>query len=79
MLSASASNVIDCEFSPTASTVDPLTAPSVAEIVLVPALAPCASPPELIVAAAGLPEAQVTADVRSAVEASEKVPVAVNG
>ncbi len=55
----------------TVNSVLPLTAPSVPLIVLVPALAACARPPALIVATAGLAEAQVTDDVRSAVDASE--------
>ena len=53
------------------SVVLPLTAPSVALIVDVPMATPWASPAALIVAAAGVADAQVTDAVRSAVEASE--------
>ena len=45
---------------------------------LVPPLTPWARPPALIVATGWLADAQLTEPVRSAVEASVKVPVAVN-
>src|SRR5262249_50680879 len=61
----------------TVSPVLPLTAPSVAEIVVVPAATPVASPVELIVAAAVLEDAHVTWLVRFCVLESEYVPVAV--
>ena len=54
----------------TVSTVEPLTDPSVALIVLVPAATLVARPPTLIVAVAVVPEAQVTAAVRSRCEPS---------
>ena len=55
----------------TVSVVLPLTAPSVALIVDVPMATPWASPAALMVASAGVADAQVTDAVRSAVEASE--------
>jgi hypothetical protein len=62
----------------TVSTVLPLTAPSVAEIVVVPPATAVASPAALMVATALLDEAQVTWLVRFWTLASEYVPVAVN-
>ncbi len=70
VLFVSGPNEIDCEFSVTVRAVVPLTAPSVAVMVLVPWPTACASPSALIVATAGLAEVQVTEVVRSAVEAS---------
>ncbi len=55
----------------TVSSVLPLIAPRVAEIVEVPAATPWASPPLEMVATAGEPEAQVTEPVMVWVEASE--------
>ena len=49
----------------TVSTVEPLTRPSVALMLLVPTATPWARPVALIVALAVVPEAQVTAPVRS--------------
>ena len=49
----------------TVSNVLPLTSPTVAEIVLVPALTPLANPLALTVATASLVDVQVTDDVRS--------------
>ena len=54
----------------TVSTVEPLTSPSVALMLLVPAATPVARPLALIVAVAVVPEAQVTAAVRSRCESS---------
>ena len=62
----------------TVSTVEPLTSPSVALMLLVPIATPGARPLALIVALAVVPEAQVTEPVMTAVVASEYVPVAVN-
>ena len=62
----------------TVSSVLPLMAPSVAEIVLVPELRAFARPPAPIVATDVLVEPQVTEPVRFAVDAFEYVPVAVN-
>jgi hypothetical protein len=66
----------------TVSVVLPDIPPSVALIVLVPTLTELASPFEpaalLIVATVSADEDQVTADVRSCVELSEYVPVAVS-
>ncbi len=66
----------------TESVVLPEMAPLAAEIVVLPAVALVASPSEpaalLIVATAGVLEAQVTCAVRFCVELSEKIPVAVN-
>ena len=62
----------------TVSTVEPLMLPSVALIVDVPTATPVARPVAPTVAVAGVPEAQVTDPVRSAVELSEYVPVATN-
>ena len=53
-------------------------APRVAVILVVPAVSVLAKPALLMVATAGVPEAQVTADVKSAVLLSWKVPVALN-
>src|SRR6516165_3081388 len=61
----------------TVSPVLPLTAPNVAEMVVVPAAAAVANPVELIVAAAVFEDAHVTWLVRSRVLVSEYVPVAV--
>src|SRR5262245_63998398 len=60
----------------TVSPVLPLTAPCVAEMVVVPELAADASPPLLMVATAVFVDAHVTWPVRSCVVASEYVPVA---
>ena len=60
------------------SVVLPLTAPSVAEIVVVPALTAVASPAAFTVATAVLDDAHVTWLVRFCVLPSEYVPVAVN-
>ena len=62
----------------TVSTVEPLTSPRVALMLDVPAATPWARPAALIVATEVVAEAQVTGPVRSAVEASRYVPVAVN-
>ena len=62
----------------TVSTVEPVTPPSVALIVDVPVATPVARPAAVIVATAGVADAQVTWLVRFCVELSEKVPVAVN-
>src|SRR5215468_12491874 len=62
----------------TVSPVLPLTAPSVAEMVVVPVATAVASPVELIVAAAVFEDAQVTWLVRFCVLPSEYVPVAAN-
>ena len=51
----------------TASPVEPVIGPTVAEIVVEPALTPCARPPVLIVATDGFAEAQVAVEVRSSV------------
>ena len=48
----------------TVNTVEPLMAPSVALIVLVPVPAPVAKPPVVIVATDVVAEAHVTCDVR---------------
>jgi L-fucose mutarotase/ribose pyranase (RbsD/FucU family) len=53
--------------------------PDVAEMVLLPTATAVATPAELMVAAAGAPEAQVTAAVMSLVLLSEYVPVAWKG
>ena len=62
----------------TVRVIDPLTAPRVAEIDVVPAATPVADPPALIVALAGAEEFQVTSAVKSALLPSSKLPVAVN-
>jgi hypothetical protein len=62
----------------TVSVVDPTTLPLVALIVDVPTFTAVAKPAALIVAFAGVPDAHVTLLVRSCVELSLKVPVAVN-
>ena len=70
---------IDCSAAAvTVSTVEPVTAPSVALIVLVPAATPVASPPAVIVATAVVADAHVTWLVRFCVLLSLNVPVAVN-
>jgi hypothetical protein len=56
----------------------PLTLPRLAEIVDVPAATVDARPPAAMVAAAGFVDAQTTSVVRSRVELSVYVPVAVN-
>ena len=56
---------------PTVNTVEPLTAPSDAPIVLVPTATAVASPPAVIVAVAVVPELQVTDPVRFCVLLSE--------
>src|SRR5262252_3578707 len=61
----------------TVSPVLPLTAPSVAEMVVAPAATAVASPAGLIVATAVADDANVTWLVRSSVLESEYVPVAV--
>ena len=62
----------------TVSVVEPEMSPSVAEMVEVPSPVPVARPPAVTVALPGVPEAQVTVEVRFSVVLSEKVPVAVN-
>ena len=62
----------------TVSTVEPLTLPNVALMVDVPIATPWASPLALMVAVAGVADAQVTEPVMTAVVASEYVPVATN-
>ncbi|HXO06277.1 MAG TPA: hypothetical protein VN884_11680 [Candidatus Sulfotelmatobacter sp.] len=62
----------------TVSVVEPLMAPEVALIVLVPAATPVANPPAVIVATAVVDELHVAVLVKFCVELSEKVPVAVN-
>lgn len=62
----------------TVSGVDPLTAPRVALIVVVPAATEVASALELTVASAVFPESQVAEAVRSCMLPSVNVPVAVN-
>jgi len=62
----------------TVKVVDPTTAPLVALIVDVPTFTAVAKPAALIVAFAGVPDAHVTELVRSCVELSLNVPVAVN-
>src|ERR1035441_1094319 len=62
----------------TVNTVDPLTAPEVALIELVPTDTPLANPPAVMVATPVVADAQVTEAVRSCVLLSLKVPVAVN-
>ena len=51
----------------TASPVHPVIAPTVAEMVVDPALTPCARPTALIVATDGVDEAQAAVEVRSSV------------
>lgn len=58
--------------------VDVLTAPELAEMVVVPVLMPLARPLALMLAAAGFEEIQLTEAVISWVEPSVNVPVAVN-
>jgi hypothetical protein len=62
----------------TVSVVDPTTLPLVALIVEVPAFTAVARPAALIVATVVVPDAHVTLPVRSCVELSLNVPVAVN-
>ena len=62
----------------TVNVVEPTTAPLVALIVDVPTFTAVANPAALIVAFAGVPDAHVTLLVRSFVELSLNVPVAVN-
>jgi len=62
----------------TVSVVLPTTLPEVAEIVVVPTATVVARPPAAMVAVAVLDDAQVTEVVRSCVELSVYVPVAVN-
>jgi hypothetical protein len=59
--------------------VEPLTAPTVAEMVVVPVARLPTEPRLFMVAVAGLEEPQRTDSVRSCVLLSLKVPVAVNG
>jgi hypothetical protein len=56
----------------------PVTPLFVAEIVVLPAAMPWATPPELIVATEFVEESQVTCRVMSSDEPSLKLPVAVN-
>ena len=70
--------VIDVSVAATAKFVEPLIEPEVAEIVVLPVLAPVASPPLVIVAAAVFVEPHVTELVRFCVLLSLEVPVAVN-
>jgi hypothetical protein len=63
---------------PTVNTVEPVIPPSVALMVEVPVDNPVASPPLVIVATEVVADAHITWLVRSCVELSEKVPVAVN-
>ena len=70
---------IDCSVAAvTVSTVEPLMAPEVALIVLVPTPTPVAKPPVVMVAVEVVAEAHVTDAVRFWVLLSLKVPVAVN-
>jgi len=62
----------------TFSVTDPVILPLLALMVLEPAATAVATPLELIVAAAGLSEAQVTVEVMSELLPSEKLPVAEN-
>ena len=63
----------------TVRTVEPLTSPNVALMLLVPAATPWARPVVLMVAIErSSPEAQLTEPVITAVELSEYVPVATN-
>jgi hypothetical protein len=62
----------------TVKVVEPLTAPSVAEMVVVPVARLPTKPRLFMVAVAGLEEPQRTESVRSSVLVSLKVPVAVN-
>jgi hypothetical protein len=62
----------------TVSVVDPTTLPLVALIVELPAFSAVARPPAVIVAVAGVPDAHTALFVRSCVELSLNVPVAVN-
>jgi hypothetical protein len=62
----------------TVSVVDPTTPPLVALIVEVPAFTAVARPAALIVATAVVPDAHVAVLVRSCVELSLNVPIAVN-
>ena len=62
----------------TVNVVEPTTAPLVALIVDVPTFTAVASPAALIVAFAGVPDAHVTLPVRSCIELSLNVPIAVN-
>src|SRR5882724_3459607 len=62
----------------TVTTVVPLTAPSVALIVDVPALTPVATPAALIVATAVVAEPHVTVDVKFCDVPSLKCPTAIN-
>ena len=63
----------------TVNSVDPLTAPAVAVIVVWPAPTAVAPPSELIVATEEAEEPQLTEFVRSCMLPSLKVPVAVIG
>src|SRR5271157_219374 len=79
MLGLAGVTAIDCKTAAlTVSTVEPVMPSSVALIVDVPVATAVASPPLVIVATEVVAEAQVTWLVRSSVELSEKVPVAVN-
>ena len=62
----------------TVSVTDPVIPPLAALMLLEPVATAVATPPELIVAAAGLSEAQVTVEVMSELLPSEKPPVAEN-
>ena len=57
--------------------MDPLIAPAVAEIEVLPVATAVAKPPTAIVAAAGVDEAQTTELVRFCVPPLVNVPVAV--
>ena len=63
----------------TVSKVEPVTPFIVAEIDEVPTVTPVATPAALMVATAGVAEAQVTRPVMSCVVLLEKVPMALNG
>src|ERR1700727_1929797 len=70
---------IDCNVAAvTVRTVEPEIDDDVAVIVELPTPAPTASPDELIVAVVGVPEVQITLDVKFCVVPSLNVPVAVN-
>jgi len=70
---------IDCNVAAvTVRTVEPEIDDDVAVMVELPTPAPTASPDELIVAVVGVPEVQITLDVRFCVVPSLNVPVAVN-
>ena len=79
MLGLAGVTAIDCRIAgPTVSNAWPVTPSKVALMEEVPAVNPAATPVAEMVATAGVADAQVTWFVRSSVELSEKVPVAVN-